>query len=281
MEIGAALKVDKILTGSVVTVGENIYVTLKVLDIQTGAIEKSKSNEFLYLPTQVKNMIRITLNDLFGVPNDPIQLTGVTKRNEMEDAIDGPYKIRLRSDGPRMGFTVFEGDLAERIKQGQDVGGFDSRPVMFQFGYQFEKQYLNEGNFQALFEFIPMVTGLDQGLFIPSFTFMNGLRQNKSGWEFAFGPTFSVVKKSRGYYEPGTGAWTLANDSVPEGVSTLQRLDSRGTAVFEPGFVFAIGKTIKSGRLNMPVNVYVIPNNKGMRFGVSVGFNARDRYVKR
>ena len=57
----------------------------------------------------------------------------------------------------------------------KNVGGFDAYPAMFQFGYQFEKQYLNEGNFQALFEFIPMISGLEQNTFIPSFTLMNGL----------------------------------------------------------------------------------------------------------
>jgi len=152
---------------------------------------------------------------------------------------------------------------------------------MFQFGYQFEKQYLNEGNFQALFEFIPMVTGLDQGLFIPSLTLMNGLRNNKNGWEFAFGPTVSLVSKARGFYAPDNGNWTLANDSitVPAGVAVIDRLDSRGEVAYQPGFVFAFGKTFKSGRLNIPVNGYLIPNKDGMRFGLSVGFNARDRYA--
>jgi hypothetical protein len=53
---------------------------------------------------------------------------------------------------------------------------------MFMFGYQFEKQYLNEGNLQALFEFIPSVTGVDQGLFLPNILFLHGLRHNRSGW---------------------------------------------------------------------------------------------------
>ena len=227
-------------------------------------------------------MIRITLNDMFGIPNDELVLNNVTKKNEMEESMNSPYKLKLKTDGPRVGFTVFEGELADRLRQNENAGGFAVNPIMFQFGYQFEKQYLNEGNFQALFEFIPMVTGLDQGLFIPSFTVLNGLRHNKNGWEFAFGPSFSVVKKANGYDDPVTGVWTLWNDTLnPEGVTSVRRLDSRGTPEIQPGFVFAIGKTFKSGRLNLPVNFYVIPNNKGTRFGISVGFNARDRYIKR
>lgn len=46
-EIGKQLKVDYVLTGSVITVGKNIYTTFKVLNVKTGIIEKSKSNEFL------------------------------------------------------------------------------------------------------------------------------------------------------------------------------------------------------------------------------------------
>jgi hypothetical protein len=56
-------------------------------------------------------------------------------------------------------------------------------------------------------------------------------------------------------------------------------MDSRGEMKIQPGFVFAAGKTLKSGKLNIPVNMYVIPNNKGLRFGLSMGFNARDRYA--
>jgi hypothetical protein len=181
-----------------------------------------------------------------------------------------------------MGATMFTGETANILKSSASKGGFEVEPLMFQFGYQFEKQYLNEGNFQALFEFIPMVTGLDQGLFIPSITLMNGMRNNKSGWEFAFGPTFSLVTKSQGYYTADDNIWTTLQDSVPvpEYADVITRLDSRGDASIQAGFIFAFGKTFKSGRLNVPVNAFVIPSNKGLRMGVSFGFNAKDRYIK-
>ena len=53
-----------------------------------------------------------------------------------------------------------------------------------QFGYQFETQYLNQGRVQGLFEFIPTITGLEQGLILPSMTVLHGLRDNKTGIEF-------------------------------------------------------------------------------------------------
>jgi len=281
IEIGKQLHVDKLLTGSVMTVGDQIYVTFKLLDVNSGMIEKSKTNEFLNIPTEVKNMIRITVNDLFGFSNDQDIVSKLTLRNEFENTLNNPYELRLKTDGPRMGFTVFEGALAQRLHEPESVGGFNAGPLMFQFGYQFEKQYLNEGNFQALFEFIPLVTGLDQGLVIPSFTIMNGLRNNKNGWEFAFGPTFSLIKKANGFYHPETGAWTLTSDSVmaPQGTSAFRRLDSRGELALQSGFVFAFGKTFRSGKLNIPVNGYVIPNRDGFRLGLSFGFNGKERYA--
>jgi hypothetical protein len=157
---------------------------------------------------------------------------------------------------------------------------------MFQFGYQFEKQYLNEGNFQALFEFIPMVTGLDQGFFIPSFTIMNGIRNNKTGWELAFGPTMSIVKKAYGYTDPSTQKWVRVDNnsdnpdksSFPNAPDVLERrLDSRGIPIVQTGFIIAAGKTIKSGNLNLPINLFMIPGKNSFRFGLSVGYNSKER----
>jgi hypothetical protein len=280
--IGKKLHVDKMLSGSILRIGDNITVTFRLLDVATGTIDKSQTNEFLNIETEIRKMVEITLSDMFGVPvNEEIKKT-LTMKNDFDNAVNNPYQLRLKSDGPRMGATMFTGETARILKSSANKGGFEAEPLMFQFGYQFEKQYLNEGNFQALFEFIPMVTGLDQGLFIPSITIMNGMRNNKSGWEFAFGPTFSLVTKSQGYYSGEDNTWTTLNDSVPvpENADVITRLDSRGDVSIQAGFIFACGKTFKSGRLNVPVNAFVIPSNKGLRMGVSFGFNARDRYIK-
>ncbi len=280
-EIGTKLHVDKMLTGSIRTVGDNITVNFRILDVKTGAIERSHTNDFLKINAEYRNMIEITIDEMMGNPVDEEIKKKLTLKNDFDNTVNNPYQLRLRTDGPRMGFTMFTGETASILGSTRNKGGFEAEPMMFQFGYQFEKQYLNEGNFQALFEFIPMMTGLDQGLFIPSITVMNGLRNNKNGWEFAFGPTFSVVTKSQGYYTADTHTWTILNDSLqtPENADVITRLDSRGDAAIQAGFIFAFGKTFKSGKLNIPVNAFLIPNNKGLRFGVSFGFNARDRYA--
>jgi hypothetical protein len=145
---------------------------------------------------------------------------------------------------------------------------------MFQFGYQFEKQYLNEGKFQGLFEFIPMVTGIDQSLFIPSFSILHGIRNNKNGWEFAFGPTFQAISQAEGYFE--NGIWKLKNEFTNPEQVTMMRLDNRGKRQLRTGFVIACGKTFRSGRMNIPLNAYFVPRKDGMQFGLSFGFNAKN-----
>jgi hypothetical protein len=56
-----------------------------------------------------------------------------------------------------------------------------------------------------------------------------------------------------------------------------KRIDSRGDYELQAGFIIAAGRTFKSGKLNIPVNVYLVPNKDGFRMGASFGFNAKRR----
>lgn len=174
-----------------------------------------------------------------------------------------------------MGVAYTTGESGERLQAPEKEGGFDMFPVITQFGYQWETQYLSSGNFQALIEFVGLIGGLETGRFVPSLSFMNGFRNSKSGWEIAFGPSFKLVKYATGYYE--NGHWYLENEwdyGLGENPYELQeQLDSRGDIRLSTNLVIAIGKTFKSGYLNIPVNVYVVPNKKGTIIGTSVGFN--------
>jgi len=282
-DISQKINVEKLSIGNIKLLDNRISITIKIFDRKTKQFEKAQTSEFLDIPGEIGMMIHITVNDLNGVKNDDAVVKKLTRKNDFESAINNPEELCLRSDGPRMGFTsfFFEPSISKVLQDKKYNGGFEAIPVMFQFGYQIEKQYLNEGNFQALFEFIPMVTGLDQGLFIPSLTVMNGIRNNTSGWEFAFGPTVSIIKKADGYYG-ANGDWVrLEGKQNTSGFATESRMDSRGAAKFSTGFVLAAGKTLKSGKLNIPVNLYLIPNSSGVRFGVSFGFNAKSRYCNR
>ena len=275
LDIGRAIKTDKMLTGKIELIGEQINITYRLIDVGTESIEKTYVAEFLNLRQQLQSMIRMTLRQMFEMEVDQNLLDKLTKRDDYKSAVNTETP-RLNLNGPRMGAVVFTGQAAEILKAPTGEGGFDLFPLMFQFGYQWEVQYINQGDFQALFEFIPMITGMDQGKFIPSISVLNGMRSSRTGLEFAFGPNFFTSTKANGYNLNGN--WTLENE-LPEGFPTEDlpslesRSDSRGNFTVETRFVFAVGKTFKSGKLNIPVNLFFIPHKSGHRVGISAGYN--------
>lgn len=277
VELGNILKVDKMLTGSVESVDEIIVFTLNLIDVKSSSIEKTVVMEFVNVKNQMSKMMEITVKNMFDITTDMDEVQKLTKPNDFESSVNYPESATLNLSGPRLGFTALSGNLSSIYQAPLTSGGFDATPLFFQFGYQFEVKYLNEGDFQALFEFIPIVSGLDQGRFIPSVSVLNGLRSNKTGWEFAFGPIFYLLRESEGFYDDNN-EWRLEREydgDVPNPAPIVSRLDSRGELAFDSGFLFAVGKTIKSGRLNIPINAFVVPGKSGSRFGISMGFNAR------
>ncbi|MCH7534741.1 MAG: hypothetical protein IH948_03185 [Bacteroidetes bacterium] len=294
VKAGIELKVEKMLTGSVERFGEKIVITLRLIDVMSGAVEKSDAMEYLNLQPNIQKMIEVSVKNLFEIENDQNLVNLLV---DYETVITSP-KTTLMLDGPRMGISVTTGDAAERLQASKNEGGYEMYPIMSQFGYQFETQYLSAGNFQALIEYIFLVGGLESGQFIPSISFLNGFRGGKSGWEFGFGPTFKIVKMARGFYDKDKlfndiddnethwyleHEWNeLAQDKgltdtggipVPLKYATKALPDSRGQVKLSTSLVIAIGKTFKSGYLNVPVNVYVVPNKKGTIVGASFGFN--------
>ena len=277
--IGKVLNLDLILSGSVELAGDMIITHFRLINVKTEQIERSIIRQYLNIPKEVPEMVSLTIKEFYELPINAEVKRKLTKQNDFDNMVNNPTEYRLASDGPRMGFTVFTGTSANRIRESKSKGGYDAFPMMFQFGYQFEKQYLNQGRYQALFEFIPMITGIDQQLFIPSLTIMNGFRDNFKGWEIAFGPTFSFVR-SREWAEGSDGTlYDIGTFGVqaPDGATITDRLDSRGLPALTSGFIIAFGRTFKSGHMNLPINGYVIPSNNGARFGISFGFNAKNK----
>ena len=91
---------------------------------------------------------------------------------------DVPIIKPLQLDGPRVGVTILNSQFYNRnINDSLGVG-----PIISQFGWQFRMEVLrNPGGSAGLFEFIPMIGGLDQGLFIPSANALVGFREEKAG----------------------------------------------------------------------------------------------------
>lgn len=279
VEMGRKLKADKMLTGVVELLGDHIVITFRVIDVGTESVERSQVFQYLNLRNQVQLMVELSLRQLFELPTDPTLVTKLTKKDDYESTLNVPDVARLNLSGPRMGMTVFTGSMASRLAEPTAVGGLDATPVMFQFGYQFETAYLNQGGLQALFEFVPIITGLDQGEILPSISILHGVRSNRRGYEIAFGPILYLAKEAEGFYQDGRWTlltdWEKSNPGITPNFATEKRFDDRGTPALSSSFLFAFGKSFKSGKLNIPVNVFYIPNRTGHRFGLSVGFNGR------
>jgi hypothetical protein len=112
------------------------------------------------------------------------------------------------------------------------------RPLVTQFGWQIEKQFFStNGGLTAVTEWVGLLGGLEQSLAIPSLTWLVGLRTS-NGAEFGIGPNITPA----------------------------------GTAL-----AIAAGVTFRSGVVNVPVNVAVVPSKAGVRLSVLTGFNLRGR----
>jgi len=282
LEAAKSLKVDKMLTGNVERFGDKIIISLRLIDVETAMVEKSDVTEYQNIQDEIQIMTEISVKKILGLDIDPNLVNLLVN---YEDPIISA-RTNLRLNGPRMGIAYITGQRADRLMAKTSKGGYDGYPFLSQFGYQYEIQYLSAGNFQALVEFLGMLSGLEQQLFNPSLIFMNGFRWGKQGWEIAFGPSVSMRKTAMGFFDTDAIMGGDANDwyreeewydkfgtDLAETYDKEEAMDTRGDLEVGTGWVWAIGKTFKSGYLNIPVNVYVSPNKKGWYIGLSIGFN--------
>jgi hypothetical protein len=143
-----------------------------------------------------------------------------------------PPVQRIKLSGPRFGVTYLGGSIVDSL------AAYDVKvsPVITQFGWQFERQfYAGEGGLAAVTEWVVLVGGLEQSAFLPSVSWLVGLRTLR-GAEFGVGPNVSAA----------------------------------GSAL-----VFAAGLTTRAGAFNLPVNIAVVPSKVGTRVSVLVGFTTR------
>jgi hypothetical protein len=145
-----------------------------------------------------------------------------------------PLAKAVSLSGPRFGFTSLSEGIVDRLHE----RSIDVRPAITQFGWQFEKQfYSKQGGLAAVNEWVFLLGGLEQGVALPSVSWLVGLRTS-TGAEFGLGPNIT-----------------------PAGVA----------------LAFAAGVTFRSGVLNVPVNVAFVPSKDGMRVSMLTGFNMRGR----
>lgn len=144
-----------------------------------------------------------------------------------KDSSDFAKTKRKSFGGPRVGLTyISPGTSADYII---DDG---KRPFFTQFGWQFEgRLFTTASGLSSLIEFVPLIGGIEQGMFLPSASFLIGLRTGgNTPFEFAMGPNFSV-----------------AADYKKEKVGSV-------------GLVIALGTSFKSDNINFPINIAFVPS---------------------
>ncbi len=145
-----------------------------------------------------------------------------------------PYTKTVSLSGPRFGITTLsQGVVDELARRSITVGSSIS-----QFGWQFEKEfYTRQSGVAALNEWVFLLGGMDQGVVLPSVSWMVGLR-TREGAEFGIGPNIT-----------------------PAGVA----------------LAVAGGVTFRAGSLNVPMNIAVVPSKAGTRISMLTGFSLRRR----
>lgn len=298
IDLGKAIDVDFMLSGSIDKLGNKIVISLKMIDVRNESLSKTHSLEFDDNQNEISRMVEITLREMHGME---VNLETKKRLGFQEEVIVAEQVGRINNSGPRFGIAAAAfGDINKYFQRPTDNGGLNMYPIVTNIGFQFEAQYIGTENFSALVEFIPNIGGLEQGKIIPSISILNGFRFGQAGWEFAFGPAFGIRTERSGlfannrfyteqeYYDyeydlwsadtnnvdPVTGWWKPGvNFEAPSPDLFEQHLHSKGSVRLNTSFVVAFGRTFRAGALNIPVNIYSSWNKFGGMVGTSFGFN--------
>jgi hypothetical protein len=148
--------------------------------------------------------------------------------------VDGHAVIIAAPDnraGPRFGVAV--------LTRGSETARQENKPfspVTSLFGWQIEHPFDIGPEMPTLVtELVVLVGGLEQNVFLPSATWLIGMRQT-NGLEFGVGPTVTAT----------------------------------GTQI-----AFAGGITQKFGNVNVPLNLAIAPSRVGVALSITAGFNVR------
>ena len=170
------------------------------------------------------------------------------------DKSDFAKKKLKKFEGPRIGATYINNGTVRDYLDSENKS-----PVITQFGWQFETRlFTADDGTSALLEFIPLVGGFDQGLFLPSISILTGIRNAtdaKISIEFAVGPNFSITRNWENKVAPSVG------------------------------LVIAVGTNIKKSNINFPINLVFVPSvgekhdgkdyETGWKLSLIFGFNSR------
>ena len=143
-----------------------------------------------------------------------------------------PPARTINLSGPRFGITSLSQGVVDKLAERDIV----VRPMITQFGWQAERQFFTrDSGVSAVNEWVLLLGGLEQGVALPSLSWMVGLR-TREGAEIGVGPNIT-----------------------PAGVA----------------LAFAGGVTFRTGVVNVPMNFAIVPSQAGTRFSFLTGFTLR------
>ncbi len=272
---GKELNADFAMSASYDGLGDRILISMKIVDVNTGEIVQNEIEQFENQPRELNRMTDIMIYRMLGIEADVYASKSlIFKDNPAASTGLG----KMNNSGPRMGIAIVTEENSDFFTRSEDDGGVGGVPVLFNIGYQLEKQYVGSENFSALFEFIGNVAGIEHGTPVPSLAILHGVRFGKGAWEIAMGPSLSMKKLLSGTTEYD-GSFRTFSDLANAGVMNADqfnysdRPDTRGAAYFSSNFVVGIGKTFRPGALNVPLNFYASFNKYGTTYGLSLGIN--------
>ncbi len=275
VKVGKELNADFAMSASYEGLGDRILISMKIVDVKSGEIVQNEIEQFENQPRELNRMTDVMIYKLLKTDVDLLVYKPLMYK-------DGPTATtglgRMNNSGPRIGFALLTGENGKLMTRSEKDGGLASIPVVFNIGYQLEKQYAGSENFSGLFEFIGNISGAEQGIPTPSLAVLHGVRFGKGAWEIALGPSISV-KKMQSVSNEFDGTYRtfseLANlgDLNASTYSYSNRPDLRGASYLSTNFVFGFGKTFRPGALNVPVNAYASMNRYGVTYGLSLGIN--------
>jgi len=143
--------------------------------------------------------------------------------------VTSEYNRSIDYSGPRFGFTYLTKETVDSLAA-HDI---KVNTMISQFGWQLEHEiHVSPQGPMVLNEWVFLAGGLEQGVFLPSLTWLVGAR-GKSGNEIGFGPNVSLA-----------------------GV----------------GLAAAAGVTVNSGGLHFPMNIAIASSKGGPRVSFLTGF---------
>ncbi len=158
-----------------------------------------------------------------------------------------PELQEINLGGPRLGFSYLLGEN-DYIKDFSDakIGAMTSH-----FGWHFEYLIKPDGYGPSfVVEAIPMISGVEYGVLLPSTTLAFGVRF-PGGVEFGMGPNVQFLGENQD-----------------------------GQAKFQSALTIAFGKTFTYGLVNLPVNFAFTTNPQGNRISLIFGYALKKKTVR-